>query len=111
MHDFLRQIIPVSMDIWALFFMLPYALVFIWQLWLCLKSESLYKKFVPAIITVVIGVFILIYRFVFIPLGIYFLGFIALFLIGTALFMLGGIVSGWIIYGLYSFLRKDHKNG
>ena len=111
MHEFLRNIIPVSMDIWALFFILPCVLFFIWQLWLCLKSESFYKKFVPVIIPLAIGIFILIYRFVFIPFGIYSLGFIALFLIGTALFMLGGIVSGWIIYGLYSFLRKDNKNG
>ncbi|MBQ2753757.1 MAG: hypothetical protein IJF29_06530 [Firmicutes bacterium] len=111
MHEFLRQIIPVSMDIWVIFFILPAFLSFIWQLWLCLKSESLYKKFVPVSIPVIIAVFILIYRFVFIPFGIYVLGFVALFLIGTSLFMLGGITSGWVIYGLYSLIRKDKRNG
>ncbi len=111
MHDFLRQIIPVSMDIWVIFFILPASLAFIWQLWLCLKSESFFKKFVPLFIPVAIGIFILIYRFVFIPLGIYSLGFIALFLIGTSLFMLGGIASGWVTYGLYSLIRKDKRNG
>ncbi|MBE6008127.1 MAG: hypothetical protein E7235_02890 [Lachnospiraceae bacterium] len=111
MHEFLRNIIPVSIDIWILFFLLPGALSFVWQLWLCLKSESFYKKFIPLVLPFVIGIFILLYRFIFIPLGIYTLGFIAVFLIGTALFIEGGAIAGWIVYGFYSLIRKDSKNG
>jgi len=108
MHEFLRQIIPVSIDIWVLFFMLPCALAFIWQLWLCLKSEFFYRKFIPLYIPILIGISILIYRFVFIPMGIYSLGFIAVFLIGTSLFMLGGIATAWLIYFIYRLFKKGN---
>ncbi len=106
MAEFLRSIIPVSIDIWVVFFITPMLIAFIWQLWLCTKGKSLKSQLFPFAIPIIIGILVLVYRFVFIPLDVYFLGFIAAFLVGTAVFMLAGSITGWIIYFIFCFVKK-----
>lgn len=106
MAEFLKSIIPVSMDIWIVFFIMPMLIAFIWQLWLCTKTKNLKSRLFPFAIPVIIGISVLIYRFVFIPLDVYFLGFIAAFLVGTSVFMLAGSIAGWIVYFILCFIKK-----
>ncbi len=98
MAEFFRQIIPVSMDIWIAFFILPAIISFVAQVILCFKTKSIIKHLIPIFVGVFIGILILIYRFIFIPIGIYAGGFIALFLVFTTFFIIGASILGWIIY-------------
>ena len=46
-EEFFRQIIPVSMDIWIFFFLLPFALAVIAQILLCFGRGKVWTRFLP----------------------------------------------------------------
>ena len=95
-EEFFRQIIPVSMDIWIFFFLLPFALAVIAQILLCFGRGRMWTRFLPFILAGLIC--ILVFASVYLEFLQPFIGgFLGLILLGTAAFIVSGAVLGWIV--------------
>ena len=97
--EFFRNIIPVSMDIWILFFLLPFVLAFLIQLLLCFRVRGIWVKLLPLLAAVFIpaAVYLCHYADVFRRvIG----GFVGLILIGSAAFIAAGSLAGWAVYAV-----------
>lgn len=99
MYDILHSIIPVSMGIWILFFILPGVLSLIAQVFLCGLAVKITVKLLPIGLAAIIVLLVLFNAATGI-LDFLIGGFAALILIGTALFILGASLVGWLIHGI-----------
>ncbi len=107
--EFFRGIIPVSMDIWILFFLIPFVLALLIQLLLCFRARRVWVKLLPLFAAVFIpaAVFVCRYADVFQRvIG----GFVGLILIGSAAFIAAGSLAGWAVFAV-SALRKNRRGG
>ena len=107
-ESFLGRLIPVELWIWILFFLVPCAGAAVWQIFLCRHAEKTRTKFLPLIVAVCI------------PAAVYgchaldilqpvFGGFVGLLLLGTAAFIAGGSLLGWLTGGVMRLCRKQKK--
>ena len=105
-EEFFRQIIPVSMDIWIFFFLLPFALAVIAQILLCFGRGRMWTRFLPFMLAGLIC--ILVFASVYLEFLQPFIGgFLGLILLGTAAFIAGGVILGWIVRAaVYLIVRK-----
>ena len=103
--EFFRRIIPVSMDIWIFFFLLPFALALIAQILLCFGHGRGWTRFLPLMLAGLICV--LVFASLHLEfLGPIFGGFLGLILLGTAAFIAGGAVLGWIVRAAVYLIGK-----
>jgi len=103
MLDFLTNLIPVSIGIWVFLFILPGILSFIFQLWLCGTAVEFVFKIIPILIAAILTVLVVLCAttgFLSFLIG----GFVSLVLIGTALFIAGASLIGWVIYGIVKMI-------
>lgn len=100
--EFLRQIIPVSLDIWIGLFLLPMTIAVVAQYILLRKCQRKLYKWIPPItgaaliMLLVLGAFIGLSQL---------LSFLALILMGTGGFILVGSFLGWLAYRIVRFIR------
>lgn len=104
-EEFFRQIIPVSMDIWIFFFLLPFILAAIAQILLCFGRGRGWTRFLPLMLAGLICV--LVFASVYLEFLQPFIGgFLGLVLLGTAAFIVGGSVLGWIVRAAVYLIGK-----
>lgn len=105
MFDILHGIIPFSMGIWALFFIIPALFSFVGQIVLCAFAVKISLKLLPIIAAAaILAVVVLNIAFGFLDFLIG--GFVVLILIAAALFMIGASLLGWLIFGIFKMLVK-----
>lgn len=105
MYEILHSMIPVSLWIWVLFFILPGLLALIGQIILCGLAVKITVKLLPIGLAAAIFLLVLLNSATGI-LDFLIGGFIALVLVGTALFILGASLIGWLIHGIVKFFVK-----
>ncbi|MBQ2724571.1 MAG: hypothetical protein IJF78_02570 [Clostridia bacterium] len=105
MYEILHSLIPVGLGIWILFFILPGLLSLIGQIILCGLAVKITVKLLPVGLAAVIILLVLINGATGI-LDFLIGGFIALLLVGTALFILGASLIGWLIHGIVKLFVK-----
>ncbi len=105
MYEILHSIIPVSLSVWVLFFILPGLISLIAQLVLCNLAVKFAVKLIPVGFAGAIVLMVLL-NFATGILDVLIGGFIALILIGTALFILGASLVGWLIHGIVKLFVK-----
>ena len=101
----LGRLIPVELWIWILFFLLPCAAALVWQIYLCRHAGKTWTKFLPLIVAACIPVVVYGCHFADILQPV-FGGFVGLLLLGTAAFLAGGSLLGWLIAGIARLCRK-----
>lgn len=90
--EFLQQLIPVSGGIWLICFILPAVLACLWQVW-CPRGR---RQWIPLGLAAGLVICVGLYRltgFMAPVIG----GFVALILLGTALFLTGGTLLGLLV--------------
>lgn len=89
---FLQQIIPVSTGVWLGFWILPSVLACLWQM----RCRGGQRQWIPLGLAAGLVLCVVLYHFTgFLAPVIG--GFMALILLGTALFLTAGTFLGWII--------------
>ena len=96
-EEFFRQIIPVSMDIWILFFLLPFVLAFLAQVLLSFRPGRRWTRFLPLMLAAFLPVLVYVCHWLDI-LQIVFGGFVGPILLFTAAFIAAGSALGWIVW-------------
>ena len=108
--EFFRRIIPVSMDVWLLFFLLPLVLSLAVQTALCFRARKTWVKFLPLILALLIPAAVYVCFFADVLQNIIG-GFVSLILIGSAVFIAAGSLVGWLIYALSRPSRRNSRRG
>lgn len=93
--EFLRQIIPVSIDIWILLFLVPMAAAAVAQFLLMGNCKRRISKWIPSIVGSGLIIMLIVGAFVGVS---QILSFLALILMGTGAFILAGSLLGWLAY-------------
>lgn len=109
MTTFLQTIIPVSLPVWLGFFLVPCVGAMAGQVVLCRRCKKQYLKFLPLYMAGVIAALVLLCRFTgFLSAVIG--GFVSLLLLGSATFLIGGSLAGWIISGIFAVLHRKEMH-
>ena len=101
--EFFRRIIPVSMDVWILFFLAPFVLALTTELLLCARSRRLWPKFLPPLFAVLLAAAVMICYAADVLQNIIG-GFVTLILLASAAFIVFGSLLGWILWAGGSML-------
>ena len=105
--EFFRRIIPVSMDVWILFFLLPFVLALAAEVILLFRAKSVWPKLVVPGIALLLPVLVFGCSRAEILQPV-FGGFVGLLLLGTSVFLLAASLLAWGIRAL-CFLRTGVK--
>lgn len=106
--EWFRQIIPVSMDIWIFFFLLPFLLAFVAQLLLSFGKNRTAVKLLPIFLALLLPALVYGCHALDILQPV-FGGFLGLILIGTAAFIAAGSLFGWIVFAAVRLLRGKRR--
>ena len=103
MADFLSGIVPVSLGVWMLFFIIPAVLSFLGQLILCSLAVKVVFRLIPIAVAFVILVLVALCSATGF-LGFLIGGFVSLLLIGTAVFIIAASIIGWLLCGIIKLI-------
>ena len=106
--EFFRRIIPVSMDIWILFFLLPFVLALAVQIALCFRARRIRVKLTPLFLAMFIPAAVLACFYADVLQNLIG-GFVSLVLFGSAVFIAAGSLFGWVVYAVFAAVKRRQR--